>query len=100
MLEWAKEAENRGIGEIVLNSIDTDGTQEGYELHATCILSETVGVPVVASGGAGKPEHIAEVLGIGKADAALIASMVHYGNYTIAQIKREVAASGIPIRQN
>jgi len=100
MLEWAREAEDRGVGEIVLNSIDADGTQDGYELRATCMLSEAVGIPVVASGGAGKPEHIAEVLNLGKADAALIASMVHYGNYTIAQIKREVAAAGIPVRQN
>lgn len=100
MLKWAKEAEDRGVGEIVLNSIDADGTQNGYELRATCMLSEAVGVPVVASGGAGRPEHIAEVLGPGKADAALIASMVHHGNYTIAQIKKEVASSGIPIRQD
>jgi len=100
MLEWAREAEDRGIGEIVLNSIDADGTRDGYELRATRMLSEAVGVPVVASGGAGKPEHIAEALGFGRADAALIASMVHYGNYTIASIKREVAALGIPVRQD
>lgn len=100
MLEWASEVEDRGVGEIVLNSIDADGTQDGYELRATRMLSEAVHVPVVASGGAGRPEHIAEVLGPGKADAALIASMVHYGSYTLSRIKREVAASGIPIRQN
>jgi len=100
MLEWAREAEDRGIGEIVLNSIDADGTRDGYELRATRMLSEAVGVPVVASGGAGNPEHIAEALGFGRADAALIASMVHYGNYTIASIKREVAALGIPVRQD
>jgi len=100
MLEWAREAVDRGVGEIVLNSIDADGVRDGYELRATRMLSEAVGVPVVASGGAGTPEHIIEVLGPGKADAALIASMVHYGNYTIAHIKEEVAASGIPIRQD
>jgi len=100
MLEWAKEAEDRGIGEIVLNSIDADGTGDGYELRATRMLSEAVGVPVVASGGAGKPEHIAEALGPGKADAALIASMVHYGKYTIAGIKRELASLGISVRQD
>jgi len=100
MIEWAREAEDRGVGEIVLNSIDTDGTGDGYELRATRMLSEAVGVPVVASGGAGKPEHIAEVLETGKADAALIASMVHYGSYTIAHIKEKVAASGILIRQD
>ena len=87
-LWWAKEAENLGAGEICLNSIDADGTQNGYELNLTALISENVSIPVIASGGAGKPEHLAEVLTEGKADAALIASMVHYRTYTIAGIKK------------
>jgi imidazole glycerol-phosphate synthase subunit HisF len=87
-LWWAREAEKLGAGEICLNSIDADGTQTGYELNLTAMISENVHIPVIASGGAGKPEHLAEVLTIGKADAALIASMVHYRTYTITQIKQ------------
>jgi len=87
-LWWAKKAENLGAGEICLNSIDADGTQNGYELNLTALISENVSIPVIASGGAGKPEHLAEVLTEGKADAALIASMVHYRTYTIAGIKK------------
>jgi cyclase len=97
-LQWALEAEKLGAGEIVINSIDADGTKEGYELTLTRMLSEVVQIPVVASGGAGKPEHLAEVLTEGKADAALIASMVHYGEYTIPEIKEYLATRGIPVR--
>lgn len=97
-LEWALEAEKLGAGEIVINSIDADGTKEGYELTLTRKLSESVQIPVVASGGAGKPEHLAAVLTTGKADAALVASMVHYGEYTIPQIKSYLAGQGIPVR--
>ncbi|MFQ3619506.1 MAG: imidazole glycerol phosphate synthase subunit HisF [Spirochaetales bacterium] len=97
-LEWAKQAEKLGAGEIVANSIDADGTKEGYELTLTRLLSEGVTIPVVASGGAGKPEHLAEVLTSGKADAALIASMVHYGEYTLPQIKTFLHTKGIPVR--
>ncbi len=97
-LEWALEAERRGAGEIVLNSIDADGTQDGYEITLTRMISEAVGVPVVASGGAGKPEHLAEVLGAGKADAALVASMVHYGSYSVADIKQHLHAARLPVR--
>jgi len=86
-LWWAKEGERRGAGEICLNSIDADGMQIGYELNLTALISESVHIPVIASGGAGKPEHLADVLTTGKADAALIASMVHYRTYTISQIK-------------
>ncbi len=86
-LWWAKEAENLGAGEICLNSIDADGTQEGYELELTPLISTNVRIPVIASGGAGKPEHLVDVLTRGKADAALIASMVHYRHYTISEIK-------------
>ncbi len=97
-LEWAKEAESRGAGEIVLNSIDADGTRDGYELTVTKMISEAVGIPVVASGGAGTPEHVANVLDAGKADAALIASMVHFGDYTIGEIKSFLNDRGIPVR--
>ena len=87
-LWWAKEGERLGAGEICLNSIDADGMQDGYEINLTALVSDNVRIPVIASGGAGKPEHLAEVLTTGRADAALIASMVHYRTYTIAQIKQ------------
>ncbi len=96
--EWALRAEELGAGEIVLNSIDADGTREGYELALTRMISEAVGIPVVASGGAGRPEHLGAVLTEGKADAALIASMVHYGTYSIRRIKETVAGFGVPVR--
>ncbi len=97
-IEWAQEVQERGAGEIVLNSIDADGTQNGYELTITSAMSRAVTIPLVASGGAGKPEHLADVLTNGNADAALIASMTHYGTYTVAQIKKYLAAHGIPVR--
>jgi cyclase len=97
-LWWAKEAERLGAGEICLNSIDADGTQTGYEITLTRMISEAVSIPVIASGGAGRPEHLAEVLTDGKADAALIASMIHYGTYTIAEIKKTLDRQGIPMR--
>ncbi|MCG8452147.1 MAG: imidazole glycerol phosphate synthase subunit HisF [Spirochaetales bacterium] len=98
MVEWAQEAQARGAGEIVLNSIDADGTRDGYELVATRMVSEAVGIPVVASGGAGQPSHLADALTEGKADAALVASMVHYGDYTVGRIKEDLAAQGVPVR--
>lgn len=97
-LSWAKEAERIGAGEIVLNSIDADGTKEGYEIPLTRMISEEVSIPVVASGGAGKPEHLKQVLTEGKADAALIASMVHYGDYRLEEIKQYLAGEQIPVR--
>ncbi len=97
-LWWAKEAERLGAGEICLNSIDADGTQEGYELTLTRMISEAVSIPVIASGGAGTPEHLYQVLSAGRADAALIASMVHYGTYTISEIKQYLHSKGIPVR--
>ena len=97
-LWWAKEAERIGAGEICLNSIDADGTKDGYELNLTALISENVHIPVIASGGAGNPEHLAEVLTAGKADAALIASMVHYRTYTIAQIKQYLHERKIKMR--
>lgn len=98
-LWWAKEAERLGAGEICLNSIDADGTQQGYELRITRMISEAVSIPVVASGGAGHPEHLYEVLTKGKADAALIASMVHYGQYTVREIKQYLAQKGVKVRE-
>lgn len=97
-LEWAREAVLRGAGEIVLNSIDADGTRDGYECDLTRLISEAVAVPVVASGGAGRPEHLQEVFVRGRADAALIASMVHYGDYTVPVIKKYLHERGIPVR--
>lgn len=97
-LAWALEAQRLGAGEIVLNSIDADGTREGYELTITRRISEAVNIPVVASGGAGQPSHLEEVLSTGKADAALIASMVHFGDYTIASIKKDLHRSGVNVR--
>lgn len=97
-LWWAQEGERLGAGEICLNSIDADGTQKGYELTLTRMISEAVAIPVIASGGAGRPEHLAEVLTRGKADAALIASMIHYGTYSIRGIKEYLDHQGIPVR--
>ncbi len=97
-LEWAEQAVELGAGEIVLNSIDADGTKNGYEISLTKMISEAVSVPVIASGGGGKPEHLTEVLTTGKADAALIASMVHSGEYTISSIKQSLCKSGVAVR--
>ena len=97
-LWWAKEAERLGAGEICLNSIDADGTQDGYELKLTALISDNVRIPVIASGGAGKPSHLADVLTKGKADAALIASMVHYRTYTITEIKKYLSEQEIKTR--
>jgi len=97
-LRWAKEAERLGAGEICLNSIDADGTQDGYELDLTALISSHVGIPVIASGGAGKPEHLLDVLTLGKADAALIASMVHYRTHTIAGVKNFLHDRGVNVR--
>ncbi len=97
-VQWAVRAQELGAGEICLNSIDADGTQEGYELTLTELISRNVGIPVIASGGAGRPEHLADVLTKGKADAALIASMTHYGTYTVSEIKSYLDAQGIAVR--
>ncbi len=97
-LAWAKQAEELGAGEICLNSIDADGTKEGYELTLTRMISEAVSIPVIASGGGGTCEHIVDVLTEGKADAALIASMVHYGEYTCSGIKDFVSGKGVKMR--
>lgn len=97
-LEWAKKAVELGAGEIVLNSIDADGTKNGYELDLTKMISENVSVPVIASGGGGTPEHLADALTKGKADAALIATMVHSGKYTVESIKKDLQKMDIPVR--
>ena len=97
-LDWAKKAVELGAGEIVLNSIDADGTRNGYELNLTRMISEKVEVPVIASGGGGTVQHLADVLKEGKADAALIASMVHSGDYTVGGIKTDLAKLNVPVR--
>ena len=97
-LEWAKKAVSLGAGEIVLNSIDADGTKAGYEINLTRMIAENVDVPVIASGGGGTVQHMADVLTSGKADAALIATMVHSGQYTVGGIKEELNKAGIPVR--
>ncbi|GHV10905.1 imidazole glycerol phosphate synthase subunit HisF [Fibrobacterales bacterium] len=97
-LEWARRAQDLGIGEICLNSIDTDGVKNGYELNITQKIAQEIEVPVIASGGAGTPAHITELFAKTNADAALVASMVHFGTYTIAQIKAEMKANKIPVR--
>jgi imidazole glycerol-phosphate synthase subunit HisF len=94
---WAREGVERGAGEILLTSMDTDGVQGGYELDLTRAVSEAVEVPVIASGGAGEPRHLIEGIQAG-ADAVLCASIFHYGSYTIPQVKAELAAAGIPTR--
>lgn len=97
-VEWAKKAVSLGAGEIVLNSIDADGTKAGFDLVITRRVSESVGVPVVASGGAGKLEHMASVLVEGRADAVLAASIFHFGEYTVGDVKHYLAKQNIPVR--
>ncbi len=97
-VEWAQEAERRGAGEILLTSMDGDGTQNGYDLELTRAISEAVNIPVIASGGAGTLAHFAEALTVGGADAALAASLFHYKQLTIAEVKNYLAAQGIPVR--
>ncbi len=99
-LWWAKEGEKLGAGELVVNSIDADGTKDGYELKLTRVIADAVSIPVIASGGAGKPEHLYDVLTEGHADAALVASIVHYGEYTCRQLKEYLHRRGIKIRMS
>ena len=98
-VEWAQRAVALGAGEIVLNSIDADGTKAGFDLVITRRISEAVAVPVVASGGAGTLEHLADVLEQGRADAVLAASIFHFGEYTVGDVKRFLAGRGIPVRR-
>jgi len=97
-VEWAKKAVALGAGEIVLNSIDADGTKAGFDLVITRRISESVGVPMVASGGAGKLEHMADVLIEGRADAVLAASIFHFGEFTVGDVKKYLASRNIPVR--
>jgi imidazole glycerol-phosphate synthase subunit HisF len=97
-VEWAKTAEKLGAGEILLTSMDCDGTQDGYDLELTRAVAEAVGIPVIASGGAGTLEHLYEAFAVGKADAALAASIFHFGTYTIKQAKEYLRKKGVAIR--
>jgi len=97
-VSWARRVEELGAGEIVLTSMDCDGTKDGYDLEITRAVSDAVGIPVVASGGAGRPEHLADAILIGRADAALAASIFHFGEFTIRQTKEIMAARGVPVR--
>jgi len=97
-LGWAKEAERLGAGEILLTSMDTDGVKTGYDLELTRAISEAVSIPVIASGGAGEPAHLAAALKEGKADAALAASIFHFGEYSIKDVKEYLSKEGIPMR--
>jgi cyclase len=97
-VKWAREAEERGAGEILLTSMDRDGTTDGYDLELTRAIAEAVGIPVIASGGAGELDHLVEGVREGGADAVLCASIFHYGTYTVAEAKRRMDEAGIPVR--
>jgi imidazole glycerol-phosphate synthase subunit HisF len=97
-VEWAREAVERGAGEILLTSMDRDGTTEGYDLELTRAIADAVGVPVIASGGAGELDHLVSAINDGGADAVLAASIFHYGDFSVAEAKQRLAAAGIPVR--
>jgi len=97
-LAWAREGVERGAGEILLTSMDRDGTEDGYELELTRLVAEAVSVPVIASGGAGHPRHLVEAIDAGRADAVLCASIFHYGQYTVGEAKRLMREAGVPVR--
>ena len=99
-VEWARRAADLGAGEIVVNSVDADGTRQGFELELTQKIAEAVDVPVVASGGAGSPEHLVTVFRDAKADAAIVAGMIHSGEYSITDIKRVMSGAGVPTRMS
>jgi cyclase len=99
VLEWAAEAEQRGAGELLATSIDQDGTEQGYDIALLEALAETVNIPIIASGGCGKPEHIYEAFAHGKADAALAASIFHFDKYPVPVVKRFLHQRGIEVRQ-
>ncbi len=97
-VEWAREAVERGAGEILLTSMDRDGTTDGYDIELTRAIADAVGVPVIASGGAGELEHLSEAIGEGGADAVLCASIFHYGTFRVRDAKQHLADAGIPVR--
>jgi cyclase len=97
-IEWAREGVERGAGEILLTSMDRDGTEDGYELELTKRVADAVDVPVIASGGAGRLEHLVQAIEVGGADAVLCASIFHYGQHTVREAKQSLAAAGIPVR--
>ncbi len=99
-IAWAAEGERLGAGEIVVNAIDADGTTAGYDIELTRLIADTVSIPVIASGGGGTPEHLRAVLTDGRADAALVASILHYGTYTVRELKQYLHDSGLPIRMH
>jgi cyclase len=98
VLEWAREAEDRGAGEILLTSMDADGTRNGFDCELTAIVSSALRIPVIASGGAGNAQHFADVFGAGCADAALAASIFHFGIADVRELKQELANQGVPVR--
>ena len=97
-IEWAREVYDRGAGEILLTSMDADGTKAGYDLELTVAISESISIPVIASGGAGNLDHMVEVLEKGKADAVLAASIFHFGEYTVGDVKKYLGEHGVPVR--
>ncbi len=99
-IAWARRCEELGAGELCINSIDADGTRDGYELKLTRMISDAVTIPVIASGGAGHPRHLVEAVTEGGASAALVASIVHYGQYSIADCKDFMARAGVPVRRS
>ena len=98
-LAWSREGERLGAGELCINSIDADGTKAGYDLEITRMIADGVGIPVIASGGAGEPRHLLDAFTAGGADAAIVASIVHYGECTIPDLKRYLRAGGVEIRE-
>lgn len=98
-VQWAQRGEELGAGELVINSIDVDGTEAGYEINLTRTIGDAVGIPVIASGGGGTPEHLYQVFTEGRTEAAIIASMIHYNKYTIPEIKRYLEERGVPMRK-
>ena len=100
LLEWVDEAQRRGAGEILLTSMDADGTKDGYDIAMTKAVSDIVRIPVIASGGAGKLEHLKDVIEQANADAVLVASIFHYGEYTVGDVKEYLQRENIPVRMN
>ena len=97
-VEWAREGAERGAGEILLTSMDRDGTKDGYDIELTRAVADAVDIPVIASGGAGRLEHLSEAISDAHADAVLVASIFHYGEYRVREAKEHLRAAGIPVR--